>query len=102
MKQIRTIFKNKEFLLEEPEVEQLIAYCEQLQDEIVEFKFEKSNDKQLVLLDMIREIVKACDDIQKQQTEFLRFGLEPPDFEAAVHHLKKYIAEICRINKIRI
>ena len=41
MKQIRTIFKNKEYLLDEPEVEQLVEYCELLQDEIVEFKFEK-------------------------------------------------------------
>ena len=102
MKQIRTIFKNKEYLLDEPEVEQLVEYCELLQDEIVEFKFEKSNNKQHVILDMIKEIVKACDDIQKQQTEFNRFGLEPPDFESSIGSLKKYIFEICKINKIRL
>ena len=37
MKSIREIFKNNPTLLDEPEVAQLIKYCEQLQDEIVEF-----------------------------------------------------------------
>jgi hypothetical protein len=102
MKQISNIFKNKEYLLDEPEVEQLLEYCGALQDEIVEFKFERSNDKQLVMLDMIKEILKACTEIQKQQAEFKRFGLEPPDFEGGIDNLKRYIQEVCRINKIRL
>ncbi|MEO0060122.1 MAG: hypothetical protein RLZZ312_1769 [Bacteroidota bacterium] len=102
MKQIKTIFKDKDYLLDEPEIEQLVEYCEQLLDQIVEFKFEKSKDKQLVMLDMIKEIVKACDDIQKQQTEFVRFGLEPPDFEAGIRNLRSYIFDSCRINKIKL
>jgi len=39
MKSIREIFKNNPSLLDEPEVMQLLNYCEELQDEIVEFKF---------------------------------------------------------------
>ena len=101
-KQIRHIFKNKEYLLDEPEVMKLVEYCENLQDIIVEFKFEKSNDKQLVMLDMIKEILNACNTIQKQQIESVRFGSEAPDFERGIQHLKSYIYEICRINKIRL
>ena len=44
MKSIREIFKNKDYLLDEPEVEELMDYCEALQDEIVEFKFQKTNN----------------------------------------------------------
>jgi hypothetical protein len=42
MKSTREIFKTNPSLLDEPEVAQLLDYCE-LQDEIVEFKFYKNN-----------------------------------------------------------
>jgi hypothetical protein len=44
MKSTRELFKPNPSLLDEPEVEQLLDYCEQLQDEIVEFKFQKTNN----------------------------------------------------------
>jgi hypothetical protein len=100
MKNIRNLFKNKDFLLDEPEVEELLDYCEQLQDEIVEFNFQKNNNKELAMKDMLREIVKACNETQKQQAESLRFGLEAPDFEAAVTNLKNYINERCSDERI--
>ena len=54
MKSIREIFKNNPSLLNEPEVTQLLEYCEQLQDEIVEFKFQKTTNKELAMLDMLK------------------------------------------------
>lgn len=100
MKNIRNLFKNKDFLLDEPEVEELLEYCEQLQDEIVEFNFQKNNNKELAMKDMLREIVKACNEAQKQQAEAVRFGLEAPDFEASISNLKKYINERCNDERI--
>ena len=50
--------------------------------------------------DMLTEILKACNETQKQQAEALRFGLEAPDFEAAITNLKKYINERCRDERI--
>ena len=100
MKNIRNLFKDKDFLLDEPEVEQLLEYCEQLQDEIVEFKYQQTLSKELAMKDMLREILKACNAAQKQQAEALRFGLEAPDFEAAITNLKNYINERCRDERI--
>jgi 6-phosphogluconate dehydrogenase len=100
MKNIRNLFKNKDFLLDEPEVEELIVYCEQLQDDIVEFKYQQTQNKELAMKDMLREIVKACSEAQKKQAEALRFGLEAPDFEAAVTNLKNYINERCNDERI--
>ena len=100
MKKPRDLFKNKDFLLDEPEVEQLLDYCEQLQDELVEFKFEQKNNKELIMLDMLKEIVKGCSEAEKQQKDFLRFGHEAPDFEAAISNLKNYLTEQCRDHKI--
>jgi len=100
MKSVREIFKNKEYLLEEPEVEKLIAYCEELQDEIVEFKFQKNDNKELAMLDMLREVIKGCNTIEKEQMEHERFGYEAPNYEATISNLKDYIYNRCREEKI--
>jgi hypothetical protein len=100
MKSIREIFKNKDYLLDEPEVEKLLDYCEQLQDEIVEFKFEKEKNKELVMLDMIREVIKGCNAIQNEQAEHERFGYEAPNYQETINNLKSYILERCRDERI--
>lgn len=100
MKNPREIFKNKDYLLEEPEVEQLLEYCEKLQDEIIEFKFEKDKNKEIILIDMIKETLKGCNEIQKQQAESIRFGYDPANFEQAITNLKSYIQERCRDERI--
>ena len=100
MKSVREIFKTKEYLLDEPEVVKLIDYCEELQDEIVEFKFQKTNNKELAMLDMLKEVIKGCNAIEKEQMEHELFGYEAPNYQETVSNLKSYIQEICRINKI--
>lgn len=47
MKSTREIFKNNPSLLDEPEVAQLLEYCKQLQDEIIEFKFKKKQKQRI-------------------------------------------------------
>jgi len=100
MKSIREIFKNKPQLLDEPEVEQLMDYCEQLQDEIVEMKFEKENNKELAMLDMLKEVLKGCNAIEKEQAEHLRFNYPAPDYPETISNLKSYILERCRDERI--
>lgn len=100
MKSVREIFKSKEYLLDEPEVEKLVEYCEELQDEIVELKFQKTNNKELAMLDMLKEVIKGCNEIEKEQMEHERFGYEAPDYEATISNLKNYIYGRCRDEKI--
>lgn len=100
MKKPRDIFRNKPELLDEPEVETLLDYCESLEDELVDLKFERQDNKELVLLDMIKEVMKGCNALEKEQMEHERFGYEAPDYQETVSNLKSYIQEICRINKI--
>jgi hypothetical protein len=100
MKSIREIFKNKTSLLDEPEVIQLLEYCEQLQDEIVEFKFEKDKNKELAMLDMLKEVIKGCNAIEKEQVEHERFGYDSPNYQQTIANLKNYILERCRDEKI--
>ena len=100
MKSIREIFKNNPSLLDEPEVSQLLEYCEQLQDEIVGFKFQKTNNKELAMLDMLKEVIKGCDAIEKEQAEHERFGYDAPNYQETISNLKRYILGRCRDEKI--
>lgn len=100
MKNKLEIFKKAPDLLDEPEVQELLDYCEKLEDELVDFKFEKNNNKELIMLDMIKEVVKGCNAIEKEQLEHERFGYQAPDYQETISNLKNYILEICRDNKI--
>lgn len=100
MKNKLEIFKKAHELLEEPEVQELLDYCERLEDELVDLKFEKEKSKELIMLDMIKEVIKGCNAIEKEQLEHERFGYEAPNYQATISNLKSYILEICRINKI--
>lgn len=100
MKSVREIFRNKEYLLEEPEVEKLIDYCEELQDEIIEFKFQKTNNKELAMLDMLKEVIKGCEALEKEQMEHERFGYDAPDYQETISNLKNYIYRRCQDEKI--
>nr|WP_294785496.1 hypothetical protein [uncultured Flavobacterium sp.] len=100
MKSIREIFRNNQSLLEEPEVVKLVDYCSELQDEIVELKFQKTDNKELAMLDMIKEVIKGCQALEKEQMEHERFGYDAPDYQATISNLKNYIFSRCRDEKI--
>ncbi|MES2240856.1 MAG: hypothetical protein V4497_11430 [Bacteroidota bacterium] len=100
MKSIREIFKNNPSLLDEPEVKKLMNYCEELQDEIVEFKFQKTDNKELAMLDMLKEVIKGCNAIEKEQMEHERFGYDTPNYQGTISNLKSYILKRCQDEKI--
>lgn len=100
MKNKLEIFKKAPDLLDEPEVQELLDYCERLEDELVDLKFDKEKNKELIMLDMIKEVIKGCNAIEKEQLEHERFGYEAPNYQETISNLKSYISDICRINKI--
>ena len=78
MKNKLDIFKKAQDLLDEPEVQELLDYCERLEDELVDFKFEKENNKQLIMLDMLKEVIKGCNAIEKEQWNTSDLDLKHP------------------------
>ena len=100
MKNKLEIFKKAQELLDEPEVQELLDYCEKLEDELIDLKFEKDKNKQLIMLDMIKEVVKGCNAIEKEQAEHDRFGYEAPKYEETIANLKRYILDQCKDNQI--
>ncbi|MFY7743643.1 MAG: hypothetical protein ACOVQR_13410 [Flavobacterium sp.] len=100
MKNKLDIFKKAQDLLDEPEVQELLAYCDRLEDELVDLKFEKTNNKELIMLDMIREVIKGCNAMEKEQLEHERFGYDAPNYAEAVSNLKVFILGMCKDHKI--
>lgn len=94
------LFKKAPDLLDEPEVQELLVYCEHLEDQLIDFKFEQAKSKEFILLDMIKEVVKGCHALEKEQKEHERFGYEEPDYKETISNLKRYILDICRDNQI--
>lgn len=52
------------------------------------------------MLDMLREVIKGCNEIEKEQMEHERFGYEVTDYQATLSNLKSYIYSRCRDEKI--
>ena len=100
MKNKLDLFKKAPDLLDEPSVQELLTYCDRLEDELVDLKFEKNKSKELILLDMIKEVLKGCNALEKEHTEHERFGYEAPNYQETIANLKIYILEICRNNQI--
>ena len=101
MRNINQIFKYNKILMDIPEVSELITYCEQLEDNLVENKHDKSYNKETILLEFLRELSSSCDDILKTDEENTRFKLGEIDFKQSVVGLNKNIKQFFRDNNLR-
>lgn len=95
-----SLFKNKDYLLDEPEVNELITLCEEQQDEILDLDYQLSKSKESVLKEMLSDILKACEAIKKDDEEHFRFGFPAADFKAAIKNLESYIIVRCKDEQI--
>lgn len=87
MKSVKTIFKYNKSLLEEPEVQELIDYCEELQAELIEIKQDEQFSNEIIFSEMVREIRDGCDEILNSQEEI--------DYKEMVKNLKNYVLDKC-------
>ena len=101
MKNINQIFKNNKHLIEHPEVQELIDYCQELEGKLMEVEINKQYDKEDILINVIRDIKESCEQTINDNEESIRFNEIPRvDFEKCVVNLKKYIESINTLYKI--
>ena len=93
MRNIKQIFINNRYLLNEPEVEELIEYCRELEDEIVELKQNDSSLNETILKEMICEIKNGCDEI---------LDSKDIDYNQAIQNLRNYILTNIEQNNLRL
>ncbi len=53
-----------------------------------------------LVLDMLKEVIKGCNAIQKEQAEHERFGFEAPNYQETISNLQQYILKRCQDEKI--
>lgn len=101
MKNINQIFKNNKHLIEHPEVQELIDYCQELEGKLMEVEINKQYDKEDILINVVRDIKESCEQTINDNEESIRFNEIPRvDFEKCVVNLKKYIETINSLYKI--
>ena len=101
MKNINQIFKNNKHLIEHPEVQELMDYCQELEGKLMEVDINKQYDKEDILINVIRDIKESCKQTINDNEESIRFNEIPRvDFEKCVVNLKKYIETINSLYKI--
>ena len=87
--------------MDEPEVIELIEYCQELEGKLMEVEINKQYDKEDILINVIRDIKESCEQTINDNKESIRFNEIPRvDFEKSVINLKKYIETINTLYKI--
>ena len=104
MKSINQIFKSNTTLLDEPEVQELIEYCKELEEQLIEIELSKPYNKEDKLADLVREIYTSCKMILKQEEENIRWPElnDRPDFKKAILNLQEYLESFSRDNKFSL
>lgn len=98
MKSIRQIFRLNPQLMDEPEVEELIEYCRELEGQVMENSLASNYNKEINVTDIVRDIHISCVEIIKQDED--RFNDEEIDYKQAIINLDKYIVKLCEEYKI--
>jgi hypothetical protein len=104
MKRIYQIFKDNEHLMDLGPVEELIDYCQELEGQIMENVIDKQYDKELIYLEIIRDIYNSCKDIGEQEILNERYPNDFPEvnYKEIVGNLKNYITDMAFKNKFLV
>lgn len=96
MKSIKQIFKNNPQLMDEPEVEELMEYCRELEGQVMEYSLASNYNKEVNVIDIVRDIQLSCVNILKDDEDIKRFGGDEIDYKESIINLNKYILKLCR------
>jgi len=103
MRNINQIFKNNTYLKDEPEVAELIEYCLELEEEVVNNKFNDTSTMESKLAFLVRDIYGSVAESIKLQENKERFNIgEDIDFRVGTENLKRYLEEFSRDEKFNL
>ena len=84
--------------MDEPEVIELIEYCQELEGKVLEKKIEDTYSKEEIYLQILKEIYDSCDKTLTDDQLSERFKETPRvDFKEAVINLKKYMGAVSQM-----
>jgi len=102
MKSINQIFKGNEHLMDLRPVEELIDYCQNLEEKVIETNLEEN--KEHIYKSIIQDILTSCNELEESKLLADRYPdlYKKTDAETLVQNLKNYILDMNRINKLNV
>ena len=93
MKNINQIFKNNTSLMDHPEVDELIEYCRDLEEKVLETKIQDTYDKEHMLKTMLSDILTSCREYDQNKILADRYPelYKKIDADDLVKNLLEYI-----------
>ena len=77
MKNINQLFRSNTKLMDEPEVQELIDYCRELEGKILERKIEDEYSKEQYYAQVFKDIYQSCNDTLNDDALAERFKETP-------------------------
>ena len=104
MKNINQIFKNNTHLMDEPEVIELIEYCQELEGEVIEKKIDNTYNKDHMLKTMLSDILSSCREYEENKILKDRYPelYNELDANSLVKNLMDYIITMNNKNNLRL
>jgi translation initiation factor 2B subunit (eIF-2B alpha/beta/delta family) len=100
LKSINQIFKYNTALLDEPEVQELVEYCKELEDEVVDLRQTDVSVMEGKLAEVVRDIYHSTNKTIKEDEEAIRFReTERVDFNEVVLNLRKFLIKFATDNQ---
>tara|TARA_R110000868_G_scaffold154724_1_gene380821 strand:- start:104 stop:415 length:312 start_codon:yes stop_codon:yes gene_type:complete len=100
MKSINQILSTNSDLKDIDEIRNLIEYCQELEDEVIELKQVDVSVMENKLTYLVRDIYHGINETLQQDANSIRFGeTDRVDFEESVKNLKEFLLDFSRTNK---
>mgnify|MGYP000090070317 FL=1 len=98
MKNINQLFRSNTKLMDEPEVQELIDYCRELEGKVLERNIDDKYDKEQFYVQAFKDIYESIEQTLKDEEEAIRFKeTQQVDFKECILNLKKYMLVINRL-----
>jgi hypothetical protein len=104
MKNVNQIFKNNTHLMDQPEVIELIEYCQELEGEVLEKKIDNTYNKEHMLKTMLSDILSSCREYEENKILKDRYPelYNELDANSLVKNLMEYIITMNNKNNLRL
>ena len=100
MKSINQIFRDNTALLDEPEVQELVEYCKELEDEVIDLRQTDVSVMEDKLAEVVRDIYHSINKTIKEDEDAIRFKeTDSVDFNEAVLNLRKFLIKFATDNQ---
>ena len=104
MKNINQLFRRNPNLLDNPEIQELIVYVQELEGEVLGRKIDDNYDKEHMLKSMLSDILSSCREYEDNKILQDRYPdlYKNIDADTLVKNLMVYILDMNRKNNLKL